>query len=62
MIPGTSETLSKSGPGDLLTITKMLQRIQENYGIILATYYLCQYGAQKNKNVRGNPCPMYKIV
>ena len=29
MIPGTSKILSKSGPGTLLTITKMLQKIQE---------------------------------
>jgi hypothetical protein len=27
MIPGTSKILSKSGPGDLLIITKMLQKI-----------------------------------
>ena len=39
MIPGTSKILSKSGPGDLLTITKMLQKIQEKYGIILKKYY-----------------------
>ena len=35
MILGTSKILSKSGPGDLRIITKMLQRIQEKYGIIL---------------------------
>ena len=29
MIPGTSEILSKSGPVDLLIITKMLKKIQE---------------------------------
>ena len=29
MISGTSKILSKSGPGDLLIITKMLQKIQE---------------------------------
>ena len=29
MIPGTSKILSKSGPGTLLIITKMLQKIQE---------------------------------
>ena len=29
MIPGTSKILSKSGPGDLRIITKMLQKIQD---------------------------------
>ena len=29
MIPGTSKILSKSGPGTLLIITKMLQEIQQ---------------------------------
>ena len=29
MIPGTPKVLSKSGPGDLQVITKMLQKIQE---------------------------------
>ena len=35
------------GPGDLLTITKMLQEIQETYGIILEKYYFCQSGPHK---------------
>ena len=39
MISGTSEILSKSGPGNHPTITKMLQRIQEKYGIIFTKYY-----------------------
>ena len=34
MIWGTSEIWSKSGPVDLRFITKMVQRIQEKYGII----------------------------
>ena len=34
MISGTSEKLSKSGPGYLLIITKMAQKLQETYGII----------------------------
>ena len=33
-------------------ITKMLQKIQENYGTILGKYYLCQYGTQEIENVR----------
>ena len=44
--------LSKSGPVDLLTITKIAKKIQENYGIILETYYLCQYGTQQIENFR----------
>ena len=35
MISGTSKIWSKSGPVALLTITNMLQKIQEKYGIIL---------------------------
>ena len=35
MIYGTSEILSKHGPVDLPTITKMLQRMQETDGDIL---------------------------
>ena len=30
----------------------MLQKIQENYGNILGTYYLCEYGTQKNRKNR----------
>ena len=56
MISGTSNIWLKSGPGDLLTITKMLQKIQENYGIILETYYLCQSGTQKIRKIL-NPGP-----
>mgnify|MGYP000545237356 CR=1 FL=1 len=44
MISGTQKIWSKSGPVDLITITKMLQNIQENYGIILEKYYVCQSG------------------
>ena len=48
MILGTSKIWSKYGPVDLLTITKMLQNIQEKYGTVLDKYYLCQSGTQKN--------------
>ena len=44
MILGTSKILSKSGPTTLPIITKMFQKIQEKYGIILEEYHLCQYG------------------
>ena len=40
MIPGTSKIWSKSGPVTLLTIAKMLQKIQET----MDTYYFCQFG------------------
>ena len=59
MIPGTSKMLSKYGPGDLLTITKMAQKIQENYGIILETYYVCQSGTHKILDLFEHVCPMY---
>ena len=56
MISGTSKIWSKSGPVALLIITKMAQKIQENYRIILEKYYLCQYETQtdkKKKNEKG---------
>ena len=52
MIPGTSKILSKSGPGDLLIITKMLQKIQEKYGIILEKYYFVNMGLKNFENFR----------
>ena len=50
MIWGTSKIWSKSGPVDLLTITKMAQRIQGNYGIILKTYYFPYLNFPKLRN------------
>ena len=44
MILGTSKILSKSGPVDLLTITNMLQKIQEKYGIILENIIYANLG------------------
>ena len=61
MISGASKILSKDGPVALLSITKMLHKIQENYGLTLATYYLCQYGIQKIETFRNNVCPRYPI-
>ena len=58
MILGTSIFLSKSGPADLLTITKMLQTIQEKYGNILEKYYLCKYETQQILKC-SNICPGY---
>ena len=46
MILEISKIWSKSGPVDLLTITKMQRKIRETYGIILDKYYLCQSGTQ----------------
>ena len=56
MILGTSICLSKSGPGDLPIIFKMLHKIQEKYGIILEKYYLCQSGTQNNYFVFQRNC------
>ena len=61
MILGTSKFLSKSGPADLLIITKRLQRIQENYGIILDKYYFCQYGTQNKLKVCMSYVPCVSI-
>ena len=49
MISGTSKILSISGPVDLLTITRMLQQIQETSGNILDTFYFCKSGNNKLK-------------
>ena len=40
---------TKSGPIDLLNITKMLRRIQENGGRILGKYYLWK---SENQQIR----------
>ena len=52
MISGTSKIWSKSGPVDLLIITKMLQKIQENYGIILENIMFVNLGLTKFRFVR----------
>ena len=39
MIFGSSENFIKSGPVDLVFITKVRHEIQENYGSILGTYF-----------------------
>ena len=62
MILGTSKTWSKSGPGALRIITKMLQKIQKKYGIILDKYYCCQSGTQTNRKFSKSVCPRYQIV
>ena len=62
MISATSKIWSKPGPVDLLTITKMAQKMEEKYGIILAKYDLCQCETQEIENLRGNVCPRYQIV
>ena len=47
MILGTSKIVSEYGPGDLLIITKMLQKIQEKIWNHPGKYYLCQSGTHK---------------
>ena len=63
MIPGTSKKLSKSGPGTLRIITKMLQKIQENrwnhLGKILCLS-ICDI--EIFENCRKSVCPRYQIV
>ena len=61
MISGTANIWSKSGPVNLLTITKMLQKIQEKYGVILEKYYLCQYWTQQDATNRESVCHRYHI-
>ena len=51
MILGTSKILTKSGSADLLTITNMLQRIQENMETSWQKYDLCQYGTQEIRKI-----------
>ena len=52
MIPGTSQILSKSGSGALLTITRMAKQIQENYGIILENIIYVNMGLKKIRKAR----------
>ena len=52
MISGTSKMLSKPGPGDLLTITKMLQNIQENMEASWKILFLLIWDSQNFENVR----------
>ena len=54
MISGTYDFLSKSGPVDLLIITKLLQRNKKVDGTILEKYDLCQYGTQQNQKFSKN--------
>ena len=61
MFLGTSEILLKYGPVDLLVITKMLQKIQENYGIVLDNYYLCEYGTQNVLEKWKHETPSYRL-
>ena len=61
MISGTSKIWSKSGPGDLLIITKMLQKIQEKLWNHLGKYYCCQSGTSKIRQFSESVCPGYQI-
>ena len=38
---------TKYGPSGPVFITRILKKIQENYGNILEQYYLCKYGNHK---------------
>ena len=61
MISGTSKTWSKSGPVALLIITKMLQPIQENYGIILENIMYANMGLKQIESSK-SVCPRYHGV
>ena len=53
MIPGTSKILSKSGPGTLRIITKMLQKIQEKiWNHLLKILFLSIWDIKMFENVR----------
>ena len=52
--------LSKSGPVDLLTVTRMLQQIQEKYGNILEHISYVNMGI-KNVDVFEKVCPRYHV-
>ena len=62
MILGTSKILSKSGPGTLRIITKMLQKIQENYGIIMENIIFVNMGHQNFRNLYVLGTRFYSIV
>ena len=62
MISGTSKILSKAGPGNLLTITKRLQRIQEHFGIILENIIFVNLGLTKFRNELKSVCPTYQVL
>ncbi len=49
MTLGISEMLSKSGPVDLLTITKILQTIQENMGTSWKHIIFVNMGTENEK-------------
>ena len=62
MISETSKIWSKSGPVDLLIITKMLQTIQEQVWEHPGKCYLCQsVTQQKNEHFRTNVCPWFHV-
>ena len=62
MILGSSKIWLKSGPVDFRITTKMLQRIQEKYGIIMGKDYLCESGTYvfvSKMYVLGTMCFLY---
>ena len=61
MIPGTSKIWSKSGPGTLLTITKILQKNTRNIWNHLGQILFIIYNKTSWTNVRENVCPRYHM-
>ena len=60
MILGTSKIWSKSGPVDLLIITNMLQKIQENMGNSWKHIIFVNMGLKKYLRFE-NVCPRYHV-
>ena len=61
MISGTSKIWTKSGPVDLVIITKMLQNIQENMESSWKHIIFTNLGRKKSKKIRTNACHVYKF-
>ena len=60
MISGTSKIWSKSGPVDLLIITKNASKNTRSYGNILENIIFVNMGLKKIENFRKtNVCPRY---
>ena len=61
MNSGTSKIWLKSGPGDLLIITKMLHKIQENMESSWENIIYVNLGLKQIEHFRENVCPKYHM-
>ena len=62
MILGTSKIWSKSGPVDLLTITKLAQKIQENMEPYWKHIIFANLVLKKIKKIRKVVCPRFHVL